>query len=264
MPKATFFALSLHYGQSSAGWRGRLPTICGLTIVITLVTYNLAGALLGPTDCVASLGVHIHRLGGGYSVDPHSLGRVMRAVIISSGINWILAIALVLIVLFWEKRLLASIGLRAPSFGDVLPALGALVAFYLIGFVWNRLGSFPNPKTFPILYALPFGVRLLTLSVVVCEEVMFRGYLIERLHELTGNVGIAAILSCTLFGLAHASSWGLGYVFVVAAEGAAYATLYVGRRNLPACMVVHFVTDTPLLWLPLAPVIWLPRLVRLL
>jgi len=102
------------------------------------------------------------------------------------------------------------------------------------------------------------------LSEVICEEIMFRGYFIERVEELSGSMGIAAILSCILFGLNHASGWGFGYVFVVAAEGSAYATLYVWRRNLPACMVVHFITDTPLLWLPLAPSIWLPHLVGLL
>ena len=117
---------------------------------------------------------------------------------------------------------------------------------------------------FPALYALPWAVRLWMLSEVICEEIMFRGYFIERVEELSGSMGIAAILSCILFGLNHASGWGFGYVFVVAAEGSAYATLYVWRRNLPACMVVHFITDTPLLWLPLAPSIWLPRLVELL
>jgi uncharacterized protein len=169
--------------------------------------------------------------------------------------------ALVLIVSFWEKRPLTSIGLRMPRSGDILPAFGALVAFCLIGYAGNRLGSLPNPKVFPAIYALPWLARLWMLSEVICEEIMFRGYFIERAEELTGSMWTAAILSCVLFGLAHASGWGFGAVFVNAAVGTAYATLYVWRRNLPACIVVHFVTDTPLLWLPLAPSIWLPRLV---
>ena len=139
-----------------------------------------------------------------------------------------------------------------------------MVAFYLIGLAGNSLGYHSNPKVFPILYALPWMVRLWLLSVSVCEEIMFRGYFIERVEELTGSVWIAATLSCILFGLAHASGWGLGAVFVNAMLATTYALLYVSRRNLPACMVVHFITDTPLLWLPLAPAIWLPRLVRLL
>ena len=92
---------------------------------------------------------------------------------------------------------------------------------------------------------------------------MFRGYFIERVEELTGSMWLAAILSCVLFGLNHASGWGFGAVFVDTAVASAYSVLYVWRRNLPACMVVHFATDTPLLWL-LAPSIWLPRLVELL
>jgi uncharacterized protein len=261
MPPATFLDPSLQYRRASARWREGLPTIVGLTIIIGFVTFHLVSALLEPTDWTVSLGVRTHRLtGGSYWVDPRSLGRVMHAVIISAGNNWILAIALVLIVFFWEKRPLASIGLRIPSSGDVLPAFGALVAFYLIGFAGNSLGSVPNPKAFPIFYALPWVVRVWMLSVLVCEEIMFRGYFIECVEKLTGRTWIAAMLSCILFGLAHASGWGFGYTFVVAAEGAVYATLYVWRRNLPVCMVVHFVTDAPLVWLPLSPMFWLSRL----
>ena len=113
MPKATFPASSLLYGQSSATWPGRLPTILGLTIVLGLAIHNLVSALVEPADWTVSLGVRMHGLGGGgYWVDPQSLGRVMRVIVFSAGINWILAIALVLIVLFGEKRLLTSIGLR--------------------------------------------------------------------------------------------------------------------------------------------------------
>jgi uncharacterized protein len=242
-------------------WRDRLPTVVGLTIIIGLVIFDLVSALLEPGDWTASLGVRMYRVtGDSYWVDPQSLGRVKRAVIISAGNNWLLAMVLVLIVLFWEKRPLKSIGLRMPKSADVLPAFGALVAFYLIGFVGNSLGSASNPKAFPIFYALPRLVRLWMLSVLVCEEIMFRGYFIERFEQLTGRTWIATALSCILFGLAHASGWGFGYIFVVAAVGASYATLYVWRRNLPACMIVHFVTDMPLLWLPLSPIFWLSRL----
>jgi membrane protease YdiL (CAAX protease family) len=104
-----------------------------------------------------------------------------------------------------------------PTTRDLLPAFGALIAFYLIGFVGNSLGSLPNPKMFPVLYALPLGVRVLLLSVSLCEEIMFRGYFIERVEELTGSTLIAALASCLLFGLAHASGWGFAFIFVVAA-----------------------------------------------
>ena len=259
MLQATFRDLSFQ-GRSFVRWREELPTIVGLTAIIGFVIFDLVSALLEPADWTVSLGVRMHRLAGGsYWVDPQSLGRVMRAVIISAANNCILAIALVLIVFFWEKRPLTSIGLRMPRSGDVLPALGILVAIYLIGFIGNSLGSIPNPKAFPIFYALPWVVRLWMLSVLVCEEIMFRGYFIERVEKLTGKTWVAAILSCMLFGLAHASGWGFSYILVVAAVGAAYATLYVWRRNLPACMVVHFVTDTPLIWMPLSPLFWLPH-----
>jgi hypothetical protein len=93
MPPTTFLDPSLQYGRSSATWREGLPTIVGLTIIIGFVTFNLVSALLEPTDWTVSPGVRTHRLtGGSYWVDPQSLGRMMRAVIISTGNNWILAI----------------------------------------------------------------------------------------------------------------------------------------------------------------------------
>ena len=142
MPQATFLDPSLQDTRSSAGWRERLPTIVGLMIVVSLVIHNLVNALLTPPDPLALVGVRMYRLGGGgYWVDPQSLGRLMRHMTVWAGINCMLAMALVLIVIFWEKRPLASIGLRMPRAGDVLPALGALVAFYLIGFAGNGLGS---------------------------------------------------------------------------------------------------------------------------
>jgi membrane protease YdiL (CAAX protease family) len=93
-----------------------------------------------------------------------------------------------------------------PRSGDILPAFGALVVFCLIGYAGNRLGSLPNPKVFPAIYALPWLVRLWMLSEVICEEIMFRGYFIERAEELTGSMWTTATLSCVLFGLAHAPS----------------------------------------------------------
>ncbi len=145
------------------------------------VIYHLVTALLAPLDWLASTtGVRMYRLGGGgYWVDPQSLGRLVRIASIGAGINWILAIALVFIVIFWEKRPLTSIGWRTPLAGDLLPAFGALVAFQLIGFAGNLLGSLPNQKVFAGLYALPLVVRLWIVTQVICEEIMFRGDFIE-------------------------------------------------------------------------------------
>jgi membrane protease YdiL (CAAX protease family) len=247
MQQGTLVDSALQCGRSFTWWRERLPTMVGLAIIVGFVTYNLVFALFGPTDWML-LGIRIHRLyGGGYWIGSQSLGRLMRVIIISAGTNWILASVVVLIVTFWEKRPLTSIGLRMPRAGELLPSFAALVAFYLIAYTGNLLGSLPNPRAFFALYALPWMLRLWLLSIVVCEEIMFRGYFIERVEELTGSMWVAAISSSILFGLNHASGWGLGYVFVVAAEGADYATLYIWRRNLPVCMVVHFITDTPLL-----------------
>jgi hypothetical protein len=124
MPEGTLFDALHQQSPSSARWRERLPTVVGLTIVIGLVIHNLVDALLAPPDQLASVRVHVYRLGGGgYWVDPQSLGQMARNMSVWTGINWILAIVLVLVVSFWEKRPLTSIGLRMPRAGDLLPGV---------------------------------------------------------------------------------------------------------------------------------------------
>ena len=253
---------SLSGASSTASWRERLPTFVGLGIVFGWVAIHLRGS--DPSLLLERYGVQFHQLhGGGYWIDPESLGRATWRISLAFGLSWIVALALVLTVVLWERRPLASIGLRTPTVGDFVPALLALVGFYLVGHLGNWLGSLPNPLMGAITYALPLAVRLFAVSGVVCEEIMFRGYLIERLENLTRSTWVAAILSSLLFGLSHAAGRGFGYVPIVAAVGGVYAALYVWRRNLPTCMVVHFATDASVLWMPLAPEVWLPRLLHL-
>jgi hypothetical protein len=104
---------------------------------------------------------------------PKSLRQLVRSMIIWSGINWILTIALVLFVIFWRRVPLHTKGLRMPLAGDLVAAFGALVALYLAGFVGNSIGSIPNPKTDAALYALPWAARIWILSLVIWEEIMF-------------------------------------------------------------------------------------------
>ncbi len=140
-------------------WRNRVPTIVGLSVVFGLVIHNVLKALRGPRDRLASIGFHVHRLDGGYWVDPQSVGVLARGVSIWAGVNWILAITLLLIVVVWERRPLSSIGWRVPMFEDFLGAPLALLAFHLSGFAANSLGFVPNPKVGAAIHALPWPLR---------------------------------------------------------------------------------------------------------
>jgi membrane protease YdiL (CAAX protease family) len=86
----------------------------------------------------------------------------------------------------------------------------------------------------------------LAISVVragVSEEVLFRGYPIERLLSLTGSRGAAALPPLALFALAHVGSWGWAHLLVAAFGGAMLTWLYFWKRNLWVNIVAHIVVD---------------------
>jgi uncharacterized protein len=84
---------------------------------------------------------------------------------------------------------------------------------------------------------------LLVLRAAVYEEVVYRGYLIERLSELTGKRMLAAVISWALFTLAHWSGWGAAQLLVAGFAGAILTALYLWRRDLASNMLAHFITD---------------------
>ena len=50
----------------------------------------------------------------------------------------------------------------------------------------------------------------------VFEEVMFRGFMIERLAEITGSRAVAGIVAAVVFTLAHLGSWGWIHIPIAA------------------------------------------------
>ena len=77
----------------------------------------------------------------------------------------------------------------------------------------------------------------------VSEEVLFRGYPIERLQELTGSKLLALGLPWLVFTLAHAGSWGWTHVIVAGFGGGMLTWLFAWRRNLWVSMFVHCLID---------------------
>jgi CAAX protease family protein len=168
-----------------------------------------------------------------------------------------LAVALVLIaiVVLWERLPLASIGLRKPSVRDLAASLGAFVLALPIAFALHLL-RFPrqDPRLLAILLSLPLSTRLAMVgSAWFFEEVAERGFLIERVETLTGSTGVAIASSCCVMSLMHAG-WGWSGALAILPDSLIFAVLYVWRRNPWACMLLHFIQDSPLLWLP-----WLMR-----
>jgi uncharacterized protein len=74
-------------------------------------------------------------------------------------------------------------------------------------------------------------------------EVLFRGYAVERLEELTGNLNLAAISSCAVFAFAHVGPWGWAHLLIAGFGGGVLTALYLWRRNLWVNIIAHFIVD---------------------
>lgn len=171
---------------------------------------------------------------------PHMLG--------NEAIYWLLVVATLAFVVLIEKRPLASIGWRKPRIVDMLIGfvfavltIAGLAALYLVVLPALHLDETQSLNT--LTAAPPWWLAISVVRAGVSEEVLFRGYPIERLKELTGSNAIAVILPLVLFALAHVGPWGWTHLIVAGFGGAMFTVLYVWRRNLWVNIVAHVLVD---------------------
>jgi len=77
----------------------------------------------------------------------------------------------------------------------------------------------------------------------IAEEVGFRGYAIERIEELTGSTQLGASVPFIVNVLVHAPVWGFHGMLIKAPILLLFVSLYLWRRNLPACALAHVLID---------------------
>lgn len=83
------------------------------------------------------------------------------------------------------------------------------------------------------------------MSIVagVCEEIVFRGYLLQQFGAWARNVRFGVLAQAAAFGLAHGYQ-GWKNMTLIAALGLLLGTVAVARRNLRAGMLAHAALDT--------------------
>jgi uncharacterized protein len=202
-----------------------------LTIIALLVTLSCAGLLLSKVQNeLASLGHFV-----GYEI-----------------VWWALVVLLLSYVRWVERRPLTSIGFHKPGVWNILIGIAAgivllasLAGIYFV--LFPALHFKEDPQVTQLISQMlvkPHWWRLtLILRGAIAEEILFRGYAIERLRELTGRFSIAGILSCTVFALEHVGVWGWGHLLIAGSAGVILTLLYIWRRNLWVNMIAHFVPD---------------------
>ena len=141
---------------------------------------------------------------------------------------WALVVLLLSYVRCVERRPLTSIGFHKPGVWNILIGIAAGIVFlaslagiYFVLFPYLHFKEDPQvARVMSQMLAKPQWWRLtLILRGAIGEEILFRGYAIERLRELTGRFSIAG------------------------SAGVILTLLYIWRRNLWVNMIAHFVPD---------------------
>jgi uncharacterized protein len=177
----------------------------------------------------------------------------------SMAIQWGLTLALIA-AWWWAARPISLLGVRLPdspgAWWWTLALGGAGIAFfaqqaYLVATspdaqatVRKQLESQPGVRM--ILPATPREARAfcaVAITAGICEELLYRGYLLWYLLSLwPGHLAIAAAAAALIFGVGHAYQGVRGIVSTAIAGGIAMA-VYLLTGSLLAPMLLHATLD---------------------
>jgi membrane protease YdiL (CAAX protease family) len=164
-------------------------------------------------------------------------------------IEWVLlAFVLVIWIPKIEKESLASVGFgkfRWRYFWlGLLVYILVTIALIFSGMVLEANGLKP-------IRSLQAGLKTLSISTLIglfltgtiLEEILYRGYLIERLSELLGHRWLAGFVSWAAFTLVHLKFFGLGPTIDVSIISAALVAIYIREDSIWPCIVVHGINN---------------------
>jgi uncharacterized protein len=156
------------------------------------------------------------------------------------------------LVLLWVTRIerlpLASIGLVRPTRSTIVWGLAAailLLVTMMLSFalIIPAMGLKQNMAATASVVQVPIWLLILTPFVAgISEEILYRGYAIERLTFLTGKPWFAGLLAGAAFMLLHLD-WGPAQLVVVGFGTVIFVGLYLWRRDLPCVMIAHVLAD---------------------
>ncbi len=159
-------------------------------------------------------------------------------------VQWGLVAAVVGVAVSGEDQSFAEIGFRRPTWGDLgytlATAVAALLVFAGTDPVVEALGLPVAGDAGTMTAGVGVGValaRVVTTGIV--EEILFRGYPIERLVAYTGSPLVAGGLTWGVFTFAHAAVWPAGNLLQVAAVAAVLTAVYLRRRTLFPVIGAH-------------------------
>jgi CAAX protease family protein len=79
---------------------------------------------------------------------------------------------------------------------------------------------------------------LLSISAGICEELVFRGYLLQQFARASKSISLGVLVSSLLFGVAHGYE-GAGGMIAITVYGAMFCLIALKRGSLRAGMIAH-------------------------
>ena len=220
-----------------------LPTSGGVDRPSSVAAIGLVLALVAPIIYTLILDPYLF----GEDFDPTSRALVGYVVM------WCLAGAVLAFTIFGERRPLSTIGFRPLSLPLVAVAVGAGVTLSLLvpllSVVVDAVFGAGPSDVMDLATQTPIWV--LTAGVVtagVTEEILFRGYAIERLIAHTGRPWVSGLTSLAVFVAIHLPTKSVAHVLgLVLPLGLALTALYLWKRNLTLVIVVHLLVNAPMI-----------------
>jgi membrane protease YdiL (CAAX protease family) len=84
---------------------------------------------------------------------------------------------------------------------------------------------------------------VLSATAGFCEEIMFRGYLLQQFRAATRSTAAAIVLQAVVFGIAHAYQGGRR-IILIAVYGTLFGMLAAWRKSLRPGMIGHAMQDS--------------------
>jgi len=97
-------------------------------------------------------------------------------------------------------------------------------------------------KFFPVGKVDLIAWVAVSLTAGVCEEILFRGWMVNFLGAATGSIWIGLALSSLWFGLGHAYQGHKG-ILVTGLVGLVFGLVYVGSGSLVPGQILHTLID---------------------
>jgi uncharacterized protein len=181
-----------------------------------------------------------------FPLRPHTMQQGFRLVVF--GEDWVFAALLLAFVVLVERLPLSSMGIRRPRRGDVVWGVAFVIAAYCATAAASLVLSPPHDAGTSFILHQSLATRaVLVPTAAICEEILYRGYIIERIGSLSGSIWWGAAADYVLFVLPHLRFFGFTWLIFEGTGALLMVVLYAWRRNLPACMLLHLLSDAPIL-----------------